>query len=176
MKYFLTAMAIAFLLLSQSCNKASSVDMVGSAVKVENDPLDAHMYTLDNGLTLFVTEYDDEPRIQTLVAVKAGSKFDPAETTGLAHYLEHMLFKGTDRLGTKDWENESVLLDQISDLYEKHKAEQDPEKKATIYQMIDSVSYEASKFAIPNEYDKMINSMGAKSTNAYTSNDRTVYM
>ncbi|MFY7862151.1 MAG: insulinase family protein, partial [Chitinophagales bacterium] len=139
------------------------------------DILNTKVHTLPNGLKVYMSINKVEPKIQTYIAVKAGSKFDPKETTGLAHYLEHLMFKGTPNLGTKDWEKERVMLDQISDLYEKHKAEKDPEKKKEIYKEIDRVSYEASKLAVPNEYDKIVTSLGAQGTNAYTSNDQTVY-
>ncbi|MBP7478019.1 MAG: insulinase family protein [Chitinophagales bacterium] len=140
------------------------------------DPLNAVIRKLPNGLTFYLSVNKDEPRVQTYIAVKAGSKFDPSDNTGLAHYLEHMMFKGTHKYGTSNWEAEKALLDKISALYEKHKAEKDPEKKKAIYQEIDKASFEASKLAIPNEYDKMISSLGAKGTNAYTSNDQTVYV
>lgn len=143
---------------------------------VENDPMKVRVYTLDNGLKIYLTQNKNEPTIQTLIPVKAGSTYDPKETTGLAHYLEHLMFKGTEKLGTQNWEKESVLLQQISDLYEEHKNESDPEKKKEIYAKIDSVSGEAAKFAVSNEYDKAISAIGGKSTNAFTSNERTVYM
>jgi len=142
----------------------------------EGDPLKTRIYTLENGLKIYLTLNKNEPRIQTYVAVRAGSKMDPAETTGLAHYLEHMLFKGTHDIGTLDWEKENALLQQISDLYEKHRFTKDEEEKKKIYAEIDKLSFEASKYAIPNEYDKMITSLGAKGTNAYTSNEKTVYI
>ena len=75
---------------------------------VENDPLNARIYTLDNGMKVYLSSYDDAPRIQTSIAIKAGSKNDPANATGLAHYLEHMLFKGTDKYGSLDYEKEKV--------------------------------------------------------------------
>lgn len=143
---------------------------------VPNDPLDARIYTLDNGLKVYLTVNKKEPRVQTYIAVRAGSKSDPKETTGLAHYLEHMVFKGTHKIGTIDWEDEKVVLDQISDLYEKHRQTSDPEQKKAIYHQIDSLSHEASKYAVPNEYDKMISSLGAKGTNAYTWVEQTVYI
>jgi len=143
---------------------------------VENDPTGTLIYTLENGLKVYMSVNKLEPRVQTLIAVKAGSKFDPAETTGLAHYLEHMVFKGTDKIGTKDWESEKVLLDEIAATYEAHRNTNVPDEKAVLYKKIDSLSYEASKFAIANEYDKMVSSLGAKGTNAYTSNDETVYI
>lgn len=143
---------------------------------VSNDPMKVRVYELDNGLKIYLTQNKSEPNIQTLIPVKAGSTYDPKETTGLAHYLEHLMFKGTERLGTQDWEKEKVLLDQISDLYEQHKAEQDPAKKKEIYREIDRVSGEAAKFAVSNEYDKAISAIGGSRTNAFTSNERTVYM
>ena len=140
-----------------------------------NDILNTKIHTLSNGLKIFMTINKTEPKIQTYIAVKAGSKFDPSETTGLAHYLEHLMFKGTPNLGTINWAQEKVLLEKISDLYEKHKTEKDPLKKKEIYKEIDQTSYEASKLAVPNEYDKIVTSLGAQGTNAYTSNDQTVY-
>src|SRR6478609_4435314 len=80
---------------------------------VSNDPLKARIYTLPNGLKVYMTVYKDAPRIQTYVAVAAGSKTDPQDATGLAHYLEHILFKGTSKIGTFDWAQEKVYLDKI---------------------------------------------------------------
>ena len=76
---------------------------------VKNDPLNARIYKLDNGLTVYMTVYKGAPRIQTYISVRAGSKNDPANATGLAHYLEHMLFKGTDKFGTKDFAKEEPV-------------------------------------------------------------------
>ncbi len=143
--------------------------------QVTNDPYGVRIYTLKNGLKVYLSVNKEEPRIQTYIAVKAGSSYDPKETTGLAHYLEHMMFKGSDEIGALDWENEKILLDEISDLFEKHKATNDAEEKKNIYKKIDSVSQIASKLVAANEYDRLIKSIGAKGTNAYTSNERTVY-
>lgn len=140
-----------------------------------NDPFNTLVYTLKNGLKVYISVNKDAPRIQTLFAVKAGSKFDPPYTTGLAHYLEHMMFKGSHEFGTKDWAKEGVLLDSISANFEYHKNEKDEVRKKLIYAHIDSFSYEASKWAIANEYDKMTSSIGAQGTNAFTSTDMTVY-
>ncbi len=143
---------------------------------VPNDPFNAKIYTLKNGLKVYISVNKDVPRIQTLIAVKAGSKFDPPQTTGLAHYLEHMMFKGSHDFGTSDWKHESMLLDSISAYFEYHKNAKDEDKKRALYATIDSFSFEASKLAIPNEYDKMMSSLGAKGTNAFTSTDMTVYV
>lgn len=142
---------------------------------VKNDQAGVRVYTLKNGLKVYLAKNDDAPRIQTYIPVRTGSNNDPSENTGLAHYLEHMVFKGTSHLGTQDWAKEKVLLQQISDLYEQHKAEKDPVKKKELYKKIDEVSQEASKYAIANEYDKAISSLGATGTNAHTWLDETVY-
>ncbi|WP_410500847.1 M16 family metallopeptidase [Chryseobacterium sp. C3] len=144
-------------------------------ITVSNDENGVRIYTLKNGLNVFLAQNSDAPRIQTYIPVRTGSNNDPSDNTGLAHYLEHMMFKGTSKLGTQNWEKESELLDQISDLYEQHKAENDPEKKKEIYRKIDEVSQEASQYAIANEYDKAISSLGASGTNAHTWFDETVY-
>ncbi len=143
---------------------------------VTNDPYGLRIYTLKNGLKVYLSVNKDAPRIQTYIAVKAGSTYDPADNTGLAHYLEHMMFKGTPKIGTVNWDEEKVLIQQISDLYEEHKAEQDTEKKKEIYSKIDSISQLAAQYVAPSEYPELVKSIGATGTNAYTSNERTVYI
>jgi predicted Zn-dependent peptidase len=143
---------------------------------VSNDPLGVRIYTLKNGLTIMISVNKNDPRIQTYVATKAGSKNDPADNTGLAHYLEHLLFKGTDKYGTKDWANEKVQLDKIDELYEKYNSTKDEKLRKSIYNQIDSVSLIASSYAIANEYDKMLGAIGATGTNAFTSLEQTVYV
>ena len=142
---------------------------------VTHDPTNARFYTLRNGLTVILSPTNKEPRIQCYMAVKAGSKTDPATNTGLAHYLEHLLFKGTDKYGSLDWEKERKELDKIDDLYEQYNKTKDADLRKAIYKKIDSVSGVASKYAIANEYDKMMTSMGAQGTNAFTSFEKTVY-
>lgn len=141
----------------------------------KDDPTGLRLYTLDNGFKVYLSQNHDEPKIQTYIAVKAGSNYDPKDATGLAHYLEHMVFKGTHEFGTLDWEKEKTYLEKISDLYEAHKATDDPEEKLALYKQIDEVSLEASNYSIANEYDKMIASLGATGTNAYTWFEQTVY-
>ena len=145
-------------------------------ITTPGDPIHVHTYTLGNGLRLFLSINKEEPRIYTEIAVRAGSKHDPADTTGLAHYFEHMMFKGTDRLGSLDWEKEKPLLDKIEQGFEEHRAEKDPARKKELYAEIDRLSFEAAKFAAANEYDKLVSAMGAKGTNAYTWVEQTVYV
>ena len=143
---------------------------------VTNDPLKVRIYTLKNGLKVYLSQYKAEPRIQTQIAVKAGGKNDPATNTGLAHYLEHIMFKGTADFGTLDWQKESVYLDSIEHMFTHYGTLKDSTERAKYYKLIDQVSNEASKYAIANEYDKMVSELGARGTNAYTSEDRTVYI
>ena len=143
---------------------------------VPGDPLGVRIYKLDNGLTVYLSDYKDAPRIQTYLAVRAGSKNDPATATGLAHYLEHMVFKGTSQLGTQDWAKEKVELDKIEALYEVYRGQRnDPVARKRTYHQIDSISGVAAKYAVPNEYDKVMGAIGAKGSNAHTSNEETVY-
>lgn len=143
---------------------------------VKGDPLNTQIYTLQNGLKVYMTVNKERPRIQTMVAVKVGGKNDPAETTGLAHYFEHLMFKGTEQFGTTDYAAEKPMLDQIEGLFEIYRKTTDEAQRKSIYQQIDSISYEASKIAIPNEYDKLMSTIGANGTNAFTSQDMTVYV
>ena len=142
---------------------------------VPGDAQQTRIYTLDNGLKLFMSVNKEQPRIQTYIAVKVGSKNDPSETTGMSHYLEHIMFKGTEQFGTVDYAAEKPMLDEIERLFEVYRKTTDEAQRLAIYRQIDSVSFEASKLAIPNEYDKLMAVIGATGTNAWTSDDETVY-
>jgi predicted Zn-dependent peptidase len=139
------------------------------------DPMGVHIYRLENGLEAHLTVNREEPRFYAEIAVRAGSKQDPAESTGLAHYLEHMLFKGTERLGTLDWAQERPHIERIADLYEQHFHETDPEKRAALYRQINEASVAASQFAVPNELDRLYDEMGSSMLNAHTWHEETVY-
>ena len=139
------------------------------------DLLQTRIYTLDNGLKVYLSVNKEKPRIQTYIAVRTGSKNDPAETTGLAHYLEHLMFKGTDKFGTNNVKAEAPLLNEIEQRYEAYRKLTDPEARKQAYHEIDSVSQLAAQYFIPNEYDKLMAAIGAQGTNAFTSNDVTCY-
>ena len=140
-----------------------------------DDPLAVQIFQLDNGLTVYLTENHETPRFYAEIAVRAGSKHDPAETTGLAHYLEHLLFKGTQHMGTLSYAHEKEHLDKIEALYEEHFRETDPEKRADIYAQINEASLKAADQAIPNEIDRLYSSMGGTAVNAHTYHEETVY-
>jgi predicted Zn-dependent peptidase len=142
---------------------------------VPGDPVAMQLYRLPNGFSLYMSVNKDQPRIQTYFAVRTGSRNDPADATGLAHYLEHQLFKGTTTVGSLNYTAEWPLLEQIEALYEMHRNAPDTLKKQRIYHLIDSLSGVAAKYSVANEYDRMITRLGAKGTNAYTSYDETVY-
>ena len=142
---------------------------------VPGDAMQSRIYTLDNGLKVYLSVNKEKPRIQTYIAVRTGSKNDPAETTGLAHYLEHLMFKGTKQFGTNNPEAEKPLLDEITSRYEEYRLIKDPELRKQKYHEIDSVSQVAAKYFIPNEYDKLMATIGAEGTNAFTSYDVTCY-
>jgi len=142
---------------------------------VPADPMQVHIFQLDNGLTVYLTENHQEPRFYAEIAVRAGSKHDPPEATGIAHYLEHMLFKGTTRMGTLDFEKEKPHLERIEALYEEHFAQTDPEKRKEIYARINQENQLASQYAIPNEIDRLYSTIGGDS-NAGTWADGTTYL
>ncbi|RHJ90134.1 M16 family metallopeptidase [Parabacteroides bouchesdurhonensis] len=162
---------VAVILLTGACKETSSFKYES----VPNDPMKARIYTLDNGLKVYLTVNKESPRIQTYIAVRVGGKNDPAETTGLAHYFEHLMFKGTKQFGTQNYEQEEPMLDQIEQLFEVYRKTTNEAERKAIYHQIDSISYEASKISIPNEYDKLMAAIGATGTNAYTGFDETVY-
>ena len=145
------------------------------ATTVPGDPMATQCYTLSNGLKVFLSVNHQSPRITAHIAVRTGSRNAPAETTGLAHYLEHLMFKGTKQFGTSNYEAERALLDTIEARYEQYRRVTDPERRRVLYHEIDSISQLAAQYNIPNEYDKLMAGIGGQGTNAYTSTDVTCY-
>ncbi|MFA7693123.1 MAG: insulinase family protein [Candidatus Hydrogenedentales bacterium] len=140
-----------------------------------DDPLQVQRFELDNGLQVYLTVNRDEPRFYAEIAVRAGSKNDPPEATGLAHYMEHLLFKGSQRLGTVDYEKEKSHLQRIEELYEEHFNAKDEEERRRIYDEITRESTAAAAFAVPNELDQLYRTMGGKDINAHTWHEEVVY-
>ena len=141
-----------------------------------DDPIRAWIYELDNGLRVYISENHDTPRFYAQVAVRAGGIHVPPETTGLAHYLEHLLFKGNQEFGTLDYQKEKPHLDRIEALYEEHFKEKDPKKRAAIYEEINKESQLAAQYAVPNDITNVYTALGAANLNAYTSEEETVYL
>ncbi len=142
---------------------------------VDGDPMGVRIYTLDNGLKVYMSVNKEQPRVTAHIAVNTGSRNDPAEYTGLAHYLEHLMFKGSHRFGTTDYEAERPYIEKITSLYEEYSRLTDPEERKAKYHEIDSVSQIAAGYNIPNEYDKLMALVGGTGSNAYTWFDITCY-
>ena len=172
MKHYLFTLLLVLGLVSAQGIKAAG----HSYDTVAGDPMQTRIYTLSNGLKVYLSVNNETPRVTAHIAVKTGSRNDPAETTGLAHYLEHLMFKGTPNFGTTDYAAEKPYLDKISQLYEEYRQLTDAEQRKAKYHEIDSVSQLAAQYFIPNEYDKMMSQIGSSGTNAYTSYDETVYV
>lgn len=132
-------------------------------------------YKLDNGLTVILDKDASQTQVVGIVAANVGSQDEEEDATGLAHYLEHMLFKGTQKLGTSDWEKEKPLIEEIYTLYDKLQAAKTQEEIQKINEEINVVSQKASKYAIPNELSKLVEQMGGVGLNASTSFDVTEY-
>ncbi|MCT4580405.1 MAG: insulinase family protein [Flavobacteriales bacterium] len=141
----------------------------------KNDPIGLKETVLSNGMRVLLVENHDKPEIYGSIVVNVGSKDDPQDNTGMAHYLEHMLFKGTQEMGTTDYKREKVHLDSITTLYDVLKKETDPAKIKELHQKITEQSELANAYAIPNEYDKIMAEIGAVDVNAMTGIDHTSY-
>ncbi len=140
-----------------------------SALKVEK-------YTLANGLTIYLNEDHSTSSVMGMVAVKGGSKRDPQDATGIAHYFEHIMFKGTDKIGTTDYTKEKVYLDSIAAQYDNLGQTTDSKEREAIQLKINQLSIEASDYAIPNEFDRMISQMGGQHLNAFTGYEYIGYL
>lgn len=132
-------------------------------------------YVLDNGLTVILNEDHSQPTVFGCVVVRAGSKDDPTDATGLAHYMEHVMFKGTQQMGTSNWEAEKQHYETIVDLYEKMRLTESPEEKAAINKQINEESVAEAQYVIPNEFSNLVQAIGGVSLNAATGKDFTYY-
>jgi zinc protease len=141
----------------------------------EGDPIGVQQFVLANGLTVLLSENHERPEVFGAVVVRTGSKNDPADNTGMAHYLEHMLFKGTQTLGTTDWAAEAPLQAELVELFERHTQAESEAERAAIQAEIGEVVEQTYAYVIPNELDRMLGQLGSTGVNAYTTVDETVY-
>lgn len=132
-------------------------------------------FTLKNGLTVYVWEDASQADVFGMVAVRAGSYNDPQNYTGLAHYLEHVMFKGTERISSLDWEKEKPIYEKIIQKYDERAATTDPAKRLEIDKEINELTVEQSKLSVSNEFNTLVESIGGVGLNAGTSFDKTVY-
>jgi len=140
-----------------------------------DDPYNLTIHTLDNGLTLYLSCQSHKPRIETRIVIKAGSAQDPEESTGAAHILEHLMFKGSESIGTLDRDGERGILNEIRDAFEKLRGIENEKEWSDQFRLIDSLNQKASQMSIPGEYDRILSHLGARGVNAYTSITETVY-
>ena len=138
-------------------------------------PLDVEIYTLENGLTVMLNEDRNETSVFGAVVIDGGGKRDPSDATGIAHYLEHVLFKGTSKMGTTNYAKEKVYLDSIEVLYDELSKREDKKTRLKIQRHINDLSVKASEYAIPNEFTRLIEGMGGTGLNAGTGYDFIYY-
>ena len=132
-------------------------------------------YKLDNGLTVLLWEDHDAPDVTGYIAVRAGAVDEPAEYTGLAHYLEHMLFKGTQRIGALDWEAEKPIYDSIIALYDQYSETTDPKLRESLATQINEASMRQAEISSLEDFFVLLDLIGAEGVNAFTSYDLTAY-
>ena len=135
--------------------------------------LEVKEHKLKNGLTVWLNEDHSQPKVFGAVVVKAGAKDCP--DTGIAHYFEHMMFKGTDKIGTVDYDAEKTLLDSIALKYDELAATEDEAARSQIQKEINELSIRSSDYVIPNEFNRLISKYGGSGLNAATSYDATIY-
>jgi len=141
-----------------------------------DDPMAVTIHRLSNGMTVYISTDRQEPRFSARIGVRAGSRMDPADSTGLAHYLEHMLFKGTHRFGTLDPEQEAPHVQAVAELYDQLRMTTDPQARAQVLARIDARTQAMAAYAVPNEIDRMYAALGVEGVNAFTSVEQTVYL
>ena len=136
-------------------------------------PLEVREMKLGNGMTVWLNEDHSQPKVFGAVVVNAGAKDCP--NTGIAHYFEHIMFKGTDEIGTVNYAQEKPWLDSIAAAYDRLSATKDEAQRRTIQKDINRLSQKAGEFAIPNEFNSLISRYGGSGLNAGTSYDFTFY-
>ncbi len=146
--------------------------LLSIALSAQN-PSDVKQAVLSNGMEVWLNEDHSQPIIKGSVVVKAGAKDCP--DTGLAHYLEHLLFKGTEELGTVDYVAEKVWLDSIAVCYDLLAETAGQAERAALQKEINRLSLKAADYAIPNEFDLLTAAFGGTGLNASTSYDDTCY-
>jgi predicted Zn-dependent peptidase len=138
-------------------------------------------FSLPNGLQFLIIERHDAPVVSFHTYVNAGAVDDPSGSTGIAHMMEHMAFKGTPTIGSKNWAKERSALDNIEKAYDKLDAERnkgfraDPEKVKSLEAAVKDAIETADSYVEPNEYDRIVESNGGVGMNAETSEDSTQY-
>ena len=134
-------------------------------------------FTLENGIKFIVLERHEAPIVSFITYADVGGANEPDGKTGVAHFLEHLAFKGTTRIGTRNWEAEKPLLDRLDQLAEQIQASQAAGKttETQLQQEFEQVEAEAAKYQKQNEFGQIVEQAGAVGMNAATSADSTTY-
>jgi predicted Zn-dependent peptidase len=132
-------------------------------------------FKLQNGLQVYVWEDTTQTEVFGMVSVKAGSVDDPENYTGLAHYLEHLMFKGSQTIGAHNWAEERFVYDSIIAKYDERVNIKDPDKRRKIDLDINRLNVRQASLSNQNEFWSLVQSMGGQNLNAGTNYDYTVY-
>lgn len=174
MKYILLLISLSFLFVNAWAQE--SFKLQAEPIVVNQEGVGFNQFVLKNGLTVYIYEDKNMHDVLGAMIVKGGSKNDPADATGIAHYLEHMMFKGTRNIGTTDYHAERVYLDSINLMYDNMVYDTDTTYRKNLYKKIDYYSQKAMEYQIPGEFDKVISMIGGTGLNAYTDYERIVYL
>jgi predicted Zn-dependent peptidase len=136
---------------------------------------------LANGLTVVICERPEAPVFSFYTHVDAGSAQDPLGSTGLAHMFEHMAFKGTDKIGTKNYPAEKAALAKVEKIYAAYIEERDKPvggddaKVKQLHQEWQDAIKDAQQYVVEGEFDDILERNGAEGVNAFTRDDDTNY-
>jgi len=175
----LLILSLIFIFISCEANKYEQVRKKDSNgreyITVIGGPIDTRLYELSNGIKVYINQNQNETKIETAIGVKVGSSNDPIGSKGAFNIIRKLMFKGTHKIGTKNWDKESVLLNEISSLLELRKIEKDTVARKTILNKISKFSQKASKYSIHNEYKSIITSIGGSNLSSFIDYGRTVF-
>jgi predicted Zn-dependent peptidase len=143
--------------------------------------LNVKEFQLENGMLFLVVERPATPQVACRLAIRAGSALEQSGKTGIAHLLEHMMFKGTKNFGTLDVAKDQQLQDQIEEAYqtilsEQQKRNPDPELIKAKRAEMEKLRAEVQKIYIPQVFSSQLGKNGAVGVNAFTTKDQTQYM
>ena len=159
----------------------SLIGLFGHAQDVASFEKHITVKKLDNGLTVLIMEHPDAPVFSFFTLVDAGSTQDPLGKTGLAHMMEHMAFKGTDEIGTRNYGAEKGALEKVEKIYSAYEAERnkqvgrDDQKIKQLEKQWQDAIADAQQYVIPNQFGQIIESNGGEGMNAFTNDDETGY-
>lgn len=142
---------------------------------------EVHRFTLDNGMTFLVVARNQAPVVSFVTLVDTGSVDEPAGHTGIAHFLEHMAFKGTPRIGTRNWDKEKTVLKKLDQAYRelimaRYKSDRDTQPDIDNRRReFERLRKKAEQYVDPNAYARLLQQNGAADLNAATGRDYTMY-